>query len=120
MILTSDNDYLAVLDACVLAPMPLCDTLLRCAEEPALFRAVWSSETLVEVTRTLLKFGYSSQQAESRLRRMQEAFPEAEVHVPPNLLYGTPELPDLSDRHVVAAAIHERAHVIVTTNLALT
>jgi hypothetical protein len=27
----------AVLDTCVLAPMPLCDTLLRLAEEPALY-----------------------------------------------------------------------------------
>jgi hypothetical protein len=117
MILTPDNEYLAVLDACVLAPMPLCDTLLRCAEEPALFRTLWSSETLAEVSRTLIKFGYSHDQAEARLRGMQEAFPEAEVVVPPHLLNGTPEIPDPGDRHVVAAAIHERAHVIVTANL---
>ena len=26
------NQYIAVLDTCVLAPMPLCDTLLRLAE----------------------------------------------------------------------------------------
>jgi hypothetical protein len=48
---------------------------------------------------------------------MREAFPEAEVTFPPNLLNGTPELPDPKDRHVVAAAIHERAYVIVTANI---
>jgi len=117
MILTPDNEYLAVLDACVLAPMPLCDTLLRCAEEPALFRVLWSNETLNEVHRTLIKFGYTADQAEGRLRRMREAFPEAEVSVPPNLVNGTPDIPDPNDKHVVAAAIHERAHVIVTANI---
>jgi hypothetical protein len=34
MILAQDNEYAAVLDACVLVPMPLCDTLLRLAEDP--------------------------------------------------------------------------------------
>lgn len=31
------SQYVAVLDTCVLAPMPLCDTLLRLAEEPAFY-----------------------------------------------------------------------------------
>ena len=117
MILTRDNEYSAVLDACVLAPMPLCDTLLRCAEEPALFRASWSEETLEEVSRTLLQFGYTADQAARRLRNMREAFPEASVSIPSNLLNTIPDIPDPSDRHVVAAAIHERADVIVTSNL---
>jgi len=117
MILTPDNEYAAVLDACVLAPMPLCDTLLRCAEEPALFRVLWSKETLAEVARTIIKFGYTPEQAEGRLRGMREAFPEAEVVFPNQLLEGAPALPDPKDRHVVAAAIHERANVIVTANL---
>jgi predicted nucleic acid-binding protein len=117
MILTLDNEYTAVLDACVLAPMPLCDTLLRCAEEPALFCALWSSETLQEISRTLEKFGYTPRQAARRLQAMQEAFPEACVSIPPDLLYGVPDIPDPGDKHVVAAAIHEHANVIVTFNL---
>jgi hypothetical protein len=52
LILTLDNEYAAVLDACVLVPMPLCDTLLRCAEDPGLFRALWSEQILEEVKRT--------------------------------------------------------------------
>jgi predicted nucleic acid-binding protein len=114
MILTRDNEYSAVLDACVLAPMPLCDTLLRCAEEPALFRALWSEETLEEVSRTIQKFSYTVEQATRRLRSMREAFPEASVSIPQNLLNAVPDIPDPHDKHVVAAAIHERANAIVT------
>lgn len=118
MILTLDNEYSAVLDACVLVPMPLCDTLLRCAEEPALFRVLWSEAILEEVSRTLhCRFGYTTEQAARRLRKMKEAFPEACVSVPQNLLSAVPDIPDPNDRHVVAAAIQENAHVIVTANL---
>lgn len=117
MILTLDNEYSAVLDACVLAPMPLCDTLLRCAEEPALYRVLWSEQTLEEIDRTLQKFGYTDEQAKRRLRKMRQAFPEASVSVPPGLLAAVPGIPDPDDRHVAAAAIHAHAEVIVTLNL---
>jgi hypothetical protein len=49
MILNQDNEYAALLDACVLVPMCLCDTLLRFAEYPAMYRPLWSSEILQEV-----------------------------------------------------------------------
>jgi hypothetical protein len=49
MILTPDNEYAALLDACVLVPMCLCDTLLRLAEEPAMYRPLWSDAILQEV-----------------------------------------------------------------------
>lgn len=117
MILTLDNEYSAVLDACVLAPMPLCDTLLRCAEEPALYRVLWSEQTLEEVYRTLRKFDYTEEQAKRRLQKMREAFPEATISVPPGLLASVPGIPDPDDRHVAAAAIHAHAEVIVTANL---
>jgi predicted nucleic acid-binding protein len=105
-----------VLDACVLAPMPLCDTLLRCAESPALYRVAWSAETLREVVRTLMKFGYSARQAERRITAMQEAFPEACVSLSEQELAAAPEIPDPGDRHVVAAAIEVGAEDIVTFN----
>jgi predicted nucleic acid-binding protein len=117
MILTPDNEYSAVFDTCVLAPMPLCDILLRCAEEPALYRAYWSEETLVELRRILLRFGLTDEQANRRIRMMQEAFPEARICVPMELLAAIPTLPDPFDRHVVAAAILAKADVIVTSNL---
>lgn len=96
--------------------MPLCDTLLRCAEEPALFRVLWSGETLEEVRRTLEKFGYSRRQARRRLRAMESAFPEVTVHLSPRGFKSVPPLPDPNDRHVLAAALRKRAHAIITLN----
>jgi predicted nucleic acid-binding protein len=98
--------------------MPLCDTLLRCAEEPALFRLAWSDKTLEEVERTLHgKFSYTKQQAGRRIRVMREAFPEAAVAFPEELISALECIPDPEDRHVAAAAIHCQAHAIVTDNL---
>ena len=48
------DQYVVLLDACVLAPMPVCDTLLRLAEEPAFYAPKWSWEILEEVSRTLV------------------------------------------------------------------
>lgn len=48
---------------------------------------------------------------------MREAFPEASVALPPALLEAVPQIPDEADKHVVAAAIHGGAQVIVTSNL---
>jgi len=48
------SDYLAVLDACVIVPAGLRDTLLRLAETPRLFVPKWSDEILAEVRRTLI------------------------------------------------------------------
>jgi len=106
-----------MLDACVLAPMPLCDTLLRCAERPALFFMLWSNETVEEIRRAILKFGFSSAQAEHRLNQMQSAFPEACVRVLPSWMEAVPKIPDSGDRHVVAAAMQANARAIVTFNL---
>lgn len=118
MILALDNEYTVVLDACVLAPMPLCDTLLRLAEDPALFRAIWSAQTLIEVERTLHdRFRYTTGQASRRIRAMHDAFPESVVQVPQNLVDSIPSVPDLDDRHVIAAAIRTQAGTIVTENL---
>ena len=49
------NDFTVVLDACVLAPMPICDTLLRLAEEPSFYIPKWSGHILAEVRSTLTK-----------------------------------------------------------------
>ncbi len=81
------------------------------------FRPLWSDETLVELRRTLEKFGRSASQIERRLQFMQDAFPEACVMVPPSLLEAVAEIPDSGDRHVVAAAMLANAHAIVTFNL---
>jgi hypothetical protein len=45
----------ALLDACVLVPMPRADTLLRLAEPPAVFEARWPEDILGEMSRTLVR-----------------------------------------------------------------
>jgi predicted nucleic acid-binding protein len=119
MILTPDNEYCVVPDACVLMPMPLCDTLLRAAEEPSLFCVVWSSQILAEIRRGLegSRFGYSTNQVDRRIQAMTAAFPEALRTVPPDLIEAIHGLPDPDDRHVVALAIHAHANTIVTDNV---
>jgi predicted nucleic acid-binding protein len=117
MIFTQENEYSAVLDACVLVPMALCDCLLRLAEEPALYRPLWSEQILAEVARTLqTDFHRSAEEIAWRMDQMKGAFPEAMVAVPCELLRAVECLPDKDDRHVLAAAIMARANVIVTQN----
>jgi predicted nucleic acid-binding protein len=117
MIFTPENEYSAVLDACVLVPMALCDLLLRLAEEPATYRPVWSEHILTEMTKALTtKLHRSRPQATWRRQQMIQAFPEAMVPVPPELLRAVECIPDNNDRHVLAAAIMAGAGTIVTQN----
>lgn len=63
------------------------------------------------------RFGYSAEQVGRRIRLMNAAFPEALHRVPQDLIDSIAGLPDPSDRHVVALAIHAQAHTIVTDNV---
>ena len=109
--------YAAVLDACVLVPMPLCDTLLRLAEEPAMYRPLWSEKILLEGSNALgKKLNRTRLQRQRRLEAMRGAFPEAEVSVPSDLVKGITQIPDPNDRHVVGAAIAASADAIVILN----
>lgn len=51
--IAQSNQYIAVLDTCVLAPMPLCDTLLRLAEDPAFYIPKYSPDIVLELRSTL-------------------------------------------------------------------
>jgi predicted nucleic acid-binding protein len=116
MILSNENEYAVVLDACVLAPMPLADTLLRLAEAPSLYRIVWTEELLQEIGGTLNKFGRNPAQVERRLKFMRDHFPEAMINITPEMVAAIVCLPDADDRHVVAAAILGHADAIITAN----
>ena len=104
-----------VLDACVLFPALLRDTLLRAAEAD-LVEVRWSSKILEEVRRNLIATGRLNEAQASRLlAEMTKAFPEALVTGWEALL---PEARNQSkDRHVVAAALKARAQYVVTHNL---
>jgi predicted nucleic acid-binding protein len=103
----------AVLDACVLVPSVLADTLLRCAEQE-LYRPVWSADILEEVRRNLPS-SVDSAAAERRIAAMRRHFPEAMVSGHERLTDQMDNHP--KDRHVLAAAVVADAEVIVTANL---
>lgn len=107
--------YRAVLDACVLAPMPLADTLLRLAWR-GMFIPCWSEDILAEVARTLEKFGYPAAPIHRRITVMTSVFEEAMVHDLDSSLL-THSLPDPDDNHVLVAAVQAGASAIVTLNL---
>lgn len=117
MIFTQENEYAAVLDACVLVPGALCDTLLRLAEEPALYRPLWSEHILAEMAHALeKKLRRTREDARYRQREMMKAFPEAMVTVPESLAQSLSGIPDPDDRPVFAVAVMAHANVIVTQN----
>jgi hypothetical protein len=63
-------DFGVVLDACVLLPMPLADTLFRMAEHPRLYVPRWTAEIMEEVSRN---------HARHREEQLRSAFPSAWV-----------------------------------------
>jgi len=75
--------FTAFLDANVLVPVTLTDTVLRCAEKE-LFRPLWSDRVLKEVGTALVRVrqDLSPSRIDYRLGRMRAAFPEAAVRVP--------------------------------------
>lgn len=109
------NQYIAVLDTCVLGPMPLCDTLLRLAEDPAFYIPKWSDDILRELRSTLQRIGYSPAQAGRRIAAMEGAFEDAKVVGYECLVASMTN--DPKDRHVLAAAVRCGAHAIVTDNV---
>jgi predicted nucleic acid-binding protein len=109
------NQYIVVLDTCVLAPMPLCDTLLRLAEDPAFYIPKWSDDILRELRSTLQRMGYSPAQAERRIAAMEIAFEDANVAGYECLVASMTN--DPKDRHVLAAGVRCGAHAIVTGNV---
>src|SRR6476661_2512101 len=104
----------SLLDACVLFPASLRDTLLRAAAAE-LYQARWSAEILEEVRRNLVEKGRSEEQAQRLVDVIAKAFPEAMVTQYNHLIDQMPNHP--KDRHVLAAAVVAGAEVIVTSNL---
>ncbi|TAE80113.1 MAG: PIN domain-containing protein [Oscillatoriales cyanobacterium] len=104
-----------VLDACVLFPMYLRDTLLSTADED-LYLPYWSQKILDEAIGNLVKGGKLSQKTAKNLEnQIKLAFPEAMVEVPVALEQAMTN--DPKDRHVLAAAVTAGADIIVTNNL---
>lgn len=109
--------YAVVLDANVLVPTALCDTLLRLAED-GFYRPLWSERILLEVEETVLALYPEIDWSRVRRRTelMSSTFEDATVTGWEEVSAGL-ELPDPDDRHVLAAAIVGGAQAIVTANL---
>jgi hypothetical protein len=91
-----------VLDACVLVPIALADTLLRIAEK-GLYRPLWSERILGEAQAAIEEI-HPGIDVQKRFTDMREVFDDALVTGWEELEAGI-LLPDNDDRHVVAAAI---------------
>jgi predicted nucleic acid-binding protein len=108
--------FKVVLDANVLYPFSLRDTLLRFAERE-LYVPFWSERILDEVARNLVADDRGDAATAARLQAaMRSAFPDALVH-PDAIAAIEPTMTnDPGDRHVLAAAVVSGAEAIVTFN----
>ena len=115
--------FSAFLDTCVLVPSTLRDLLLELGTTPA-YRPLWSDKIEDELKRVVQRHdrevGRDPDETEAKITRlirsMNRALPDARIVGWKYLVDGI-EIKDQNDRHVVAAAIHGRADVVVTFNL---
>ncbi len=107
----------ALVDASVLSSAPVRDTLLRAAEV-GLFQPRWSQQIIDEFTSSLQRHrGDLEPERISRLAsRLNHAFPDALISGFERLVPSMTNHP--GDRHVLAAAAHGCADLLVTRNIA--
>jgi predicted nucleic acid-binding protein len=110
--------YTALVDACVLFPMAVCDALMSVAAT-GIFAAKWTKQIDEEWMRNLAEYkNVPAQTFEKRRDLMHRVCPDWEVSIEAwERLVPCIELPDEGDRHVLAAAVAGHADCIVTTNL---
>jgi predicted nucleic acid-binding protein len=108
---------IAIYDACVLYPAALRDFLMQLALSD-LFQAKWTDRIHDEWIRNLLENrpDLKKEHLEKTKRLMNAATRDCLVERYDALIESV-KLPDEDDRHVLAAAIHAHAGVIVTFNL---
>src|SRR5258708_26646130 len=109
------SSFKVVLDACVIIPAPLRDTLLRAADA-GLYRVQLTDEILEEMRRNLIsQIGLSRDKAQRVANVIKREFPEAFVTENKPLIKAMPI--NAKDRHVLAAAVVTTSQVIVPQNL---
>ncbi len=104
-----------VLDTNVIYPLWIRDLLLWFAHHD-LFTPKWSKHIFDEWLEVMKRKGIPEKEAIKRTKVINKAFPDALVENYEPLIE-TLTLPDIKDRHVLAAAIKTNASLIVTNNL---
>lgn len=107
--------FKAVLDTNVIFPIVIRDLLFWFAYYE-LYTPKWSATIFEEWKEVMIRKGVSPEEANKRTQIANLAFPDALVNNYEKLIDSL-ELPDVKDRHVLAAAIKSNANVIVTNNL---
>jgi len=107
----------ALPDACIPYPAPLRDLLLHIADR-GLYRPKWTDKIQEQWTRNLLlnRPDLLTAHLQKTTDTMNRAFPDATIRNFEPLIASL-TLPDADDRHVLAAAIHGQADVLVTASL---
>lgn len=110
--------FIVVYDACVLYPASIRDLFIELART-GLLRAKWTTRIHAEWINALIGERPDLQRArlEHVARLMNAAVLDCLVTDYESLEPGLDRLPDVNDRHVLAAAIHCGAQEIVTFNL---
>jgi predicted nucleic acid-binding protein len=107
--------FIAVLDTNVVYPVIIRDILFWFAYYD-LFTPKWSEHIFDEWKKVMKEKGVSDEEAEKRISKANTAFPDALVQNYEGLINHL-KLPDINDRHVLAAAIKTNANLIVTNNI---
>jgi predicted nucleic acid-binding protein len=112
-----NSDLIALFDACVLFPAPLRDLLVQLALAD-IFQAKWTDEIHEEWIRNVLnnRQDLAREQLERTKGLMNSKVRDCLVADYESLIPSL-KLPDIDDRHVLAAAIISKAKIIVTFNL---
>ncbi len=108
--------FSAIYDACVLYPAPLRDILMRLALTD-LFQAHWTDQIHEEWINALLRSGKYQREVLEKVKTLMDSHvKDAKVTGYEDLIEMI-QLPDIDDRHVLAAAIRCNADAIITFNL---
>lgn len=108
---------IAVYDANILHPAPIRDLFIRIAQT-GIVRAKWTEMIHEEWIRNVLKNNpqITRERITQTKKMMNEAIRDCLV-TDYEILIDSIQLPDVDDRHVLAAAIQSNAEIIVTYNL---
>jgi hypothetical protein len=111
------SNFTALYDSCVLYSAPLRDLLMRLALTD-LYRAKWTNDIHEEwMKNVLLNRSDITRDTLERTRELMNKHVRDCLVDGYHYLISALELPDLNDRHILAAAIHSKCSVIVTYNL---